>query len=159
MPPDNGAYFRPLTDKQMRFAYEYCLDGNATAAAHRAGYCSRNTHAAANTGLRLLKHPEVRAIIEDAHQQRKDIISKRVCKQTEKSHAQATLSIAEFLTVDSDGTLRLKNIDELTAHQIENLESVELSNDGKVKGIKLKNLTDALTQLFRIMDIRAPHYS
>ena len=45
-----------LTDRQRRFAVEYLADGNATAAAVRAGYAERS---AKQQGHALLQKPEV----------------------------------------------------------------------------------------------------
>lgn len=49
-------------EQQRRFAQEYALDGNATQAAIRAGYSPRSAH---DTGHRLLKVPDVQAIIQE----------------------------------------------------------------------------------------------
>ena len=49
-----------LTVRQQRFAMEYCLDWNASAAARRAGY---SEHTAGVQGYALLKKPEIQAVI------------------------------------------------------------------------------------------------
>lgn len=54
--PDDG-----LNPRQRKFAAEYVMDHNATAAAKRAGYSEATAHA---QGWRLLKHVAVRAEIE-----------------------------------------------------------------------------------------------
>lgn len=51
-----------LKPKQERFCMEYLVDNNATQAAIRAGYSPK---AASQESSRLLKHPEVRARIEE----------------------------------------------------------------------------------------------
>ncbi len=51
-----------LSRQHYRFALEYMKDRNGTQAAIRAGY-SRN--GAASTGVRLLRHPGVRRIVEE----------------------------------------------------------------------------------------------
>jgi phage terminase small subunit len=52
-----------LNEKQKKFAREYSTDTNATQAAIRAGY-SKNT--AYSQGQRLLKHVEVKKLIDKA---------------------------------------------------------------------------------------------
>jgi phage terminase small subunit len=49
-----------LSARHQRFVQEFCLDGNATAAARRAGY---NQRTARNTGHRLLRHPSIQEAI------------------------------------------------------------------------------------------------
>ena len=55
----------PLTDKQARFAEEYLVDGNATAAALRAGYKTRSAY---QSGYNNLHDPEVLARIAKVQQ-------------------------------------------------------------------------------------------
>ncbi len=50
-----------LNDKQKRFAEEYMIDSNATAAAKRAGYSAKSAHV---IGMENLRKPEIRAFIE-----------------------------------------------------------------------------------------------
>lgn len=52
---------KKLSDRRARFALEYLKDGNATAAAARAGYTQRSAY---STGGRLVKDPDVRAEID-----------------------------------------------------------------------------------------------
>lgn len=47
--------------KRARFCREYLVDLNASAAAARAGYSTRNKHSAAVQGHRLLQRPDVQA--------------------------------------------------------------------------------------------------
>lgn len=51
-----------LTYRQQRFAEEYCVDGNATSAASRAGYSETTGY---SIGSALLKNIEVLAAIEE----------------------------------------------------------------------------------------------
>lgn len=51
-----------LKPKQRKFVDEYLIDLNAKRAAIRAGYA---TKAAAETGYKLINHPEVKALIEE----------------------------------------------------------------------------------------------
>jgi phage terminase small subunit len=51
-----------ISAKRRRFAEEYVLDGNATAAAVRAGYSARSAHV---TACRMLKDPVVQAAVAE----------------------------------------------------------------------------------------------
>ena len=56
-----------LTALQRRFAQEYQTDCNAVAAAIRAGYSRKTAHA---YSAKLLRHPEIRALIRAAEHDR-----------------------------------------------------------------------------------------
>lgn len=51
-----------ISAKRLRFADEYLIDGNATAAAIRAGYSARSAHV---TACRMLKDPGVQAAVAE----------------------------------------------------------------------------------------------
>lgn len=51
-----------ISAKRLRFAEEYVLDGNATAAAIRAGYSARSAHV---TACRILKDSRVQAALAE----------------------------------------------------------------------------------------------
>ena len=51
-----------ITPKMARFAIEYCVDGNATQAAIRAGY---SRHTAGSIGSENLAKPAIQALIEE----------------------------------------------------------------------------------------------
>ena len=61
-----------LSPKRQRFVAEILIDGNATAAARRAGYSERSSNM---EGPRLLGNPAVKAAIERARAER----SERTC--------------------------------------------------------------------------------
>ncbi len=58
-----------LTPKQQRFAVEYTVDFNATAAAGRAGYSKKT---AAQQGHNLLQMPEIQAAIKEECAKRRE---------------------------------------------------------------------------------------
>lgn len=58
-----------LTDKQLRFAQEYLLDCNATAAATRAGY---SEHSAKFSGRDCLQNPTISRLIEEERKKLSD---------------------------------------------------------------------------------------
>jgi phage terminase small subunit len=55
-----------LTDKMLRFAHEYMLDGNGKRAAIEAGYSKKSAHVMA---AKLLKHPLVKQFIGKQHRE------------------------------------------------------------------------------------------
>ena len=52
----------PLTPKQAKFAEEYLIDGNGTAAAVRSGFAAAGAHV---TASRLLRNPKVSEAIRE----------------------------------------------------------------------------------------------
>jgi phage terminase small subunit len=93
-----------LSDKHKRFADEYLIDMNATAAYLRAGYTAKGNSAEVNAS-RLLRNPKVQEYIEQKQQkvaeklditvewileQYKDIVSNT--KTTEPNVARAALA-------------------------------------------------------------------
>ena len=70
-----------LTDKKRRFALEYLIDLNATAAAVRAGYSKRSAH---NHGHRLIKDDEVAALIRTAIEARRSRVEVTVDRVVEE---------------------------------------------------------------------------
>lgn len=67
-----------MTDKQWRFASEYIVDLNATAAAIRAGYKEKT---AGQIGHNLLQNPDVQGVIKkmmDARQERTELAQDRI---------------------------------------------------------------------------------
>ena len=57
----------PLNERQTRFAEEYAIDFNASAAARRAGYSEKTAGA---IGWELLKKPEIQEAIESVKKER-----------------------------------------------------------------------------------------
>ena len=143
-------YVHPLTPKQERFAYEYCLDQNGAAAARRAGYGTRTPAAASATASRLLKHPEVQNIINKVHRQRLSAALHGVDNQAEQTYIKGTLSLLEYITMDADGLVRLKRAEELSPTQVHGVKSLELREDGHVMGVRLKEPVSAMQELNRL---------
>jgi phage terminase small subunit len=103
-----------LSDKHKRFADEYLIDMNATAAYLRAGYTARGNSAEVNAS-RLLRNPKVQEYIESKQQKKaekldltaewvlnnyKQIVEK--CMQAEPVYDKATKEIIEY-KFDSSG--------------------------------------------------------
>lgn len=73
-----------LTPKQKRFADEYLIDLNATAAYKRAGYSVKSDNAAAVEAYKLLRNPKISAYIEErqkAREQRTEITQDMVLQR------------------------------------------------------------------------------
>lgn len=73
-----------MREKQKRFAEEYLMDLNATQAAMRAGYSEKTAY---SQGSRLLKHPQVKAYVEEKQkvmQEHLEIRRERVVEEMAK---------------------------------------------------------------------------
>jgi phage terminase small subunit len=106
--------------KQRRFADEYCIDLNATAAYLRAGYTARGNSAEA-AASRLLSNVKVQSIIE---QRQKEIA--RQCEVTAEKVLRAISAVA-FSDVrklfHEDGSLKsIHELDDATAAAIASIE-------------------------------------
>ena len=55
--------FAELTERQARFAYEYTVDGNATAAYKRSGYSATGNSAEVG-GSKLVRNVKVKGAID-----------------------------------------------------------------------------------------------
>lgn len=144
-----------LTEKRWRFVDEYDVDGNATAAAIRAGYSEKTAYAA---GHRLLREPEVAAELD-----------KRRAERAARADVSAEAVLAELWKIGSSDIRRLFNdsgsiiplaaLDDRAAGAVASVEVVvrpsgEVDNDGNrevehVHKIKLWDKNAALTQLGR----------
>lgn len=70
-----------LTEKQKRFADEWLIDMNGTAAAIRAGYSVRSAEV---TASKLLRNPKVRAYIDERmaeHSRRTGVTQERIIRE------------------------------------------------------------------------------
>jgi phage terminase small subunit len=94
-----------LTDRQRRFIEEYLQCLNASEAARRAGY----TGEANVVGPRVLANVGIRRIVDARLAEMTLPASEILTRLTE----QATASIADFIAIDPDGSMRL---DLATAH-------------------------------------------
>src|SRR5688572_17741461 len=102
-----------LTLKQKRFAAEYCLDLNATAAYRRAGYNARG-NAAEACASRLLSNAKVQQAIQEKEQ----IAAKRLEVNTENVlRATSALAFSDIRKLfNADGSPRsIQELDDATA--------------------------------------------
>jgi phage terminase small subunit len=140
-----------LTLKQQRFATEYCVDFNATAAYIRAGYEARGNSAEA-AASRLLSNVKVQEVIE----QKQKEVAKR-CELSVENIVREASAVA-FSDIrrlfNTDGSPKpIHEIDDATAAAISSIEVGQMVTDGKVTGrtcrIKFWDKNSAQERLFR----------
>lgn len=88
------------SDKQARFAAEYLVDQDITAAAVRAGYTRKS---ARKTGSRLLRHPEVADAIRRGKErlaQKIEVTQERIVQELA---AMGFANMADYMVVGDDG--------------------------------------------------------
>lgn len=142
-----------LNDKQKRFAEEYLIDLNATAAAKRAGYSEKTAY---SMGHELLKKPEIQTYIQERQvqlQESLNITQERVLKEYAKI---AFFDIRK--AYDTDGSLLpVHELDDETAGAICGIESIEEKAQageetivtGTVRKVKVSDKRKALEDLAR----------
>jgi len=140
-----------LTPKQQRFAAEYCVDLNASAAYRRAGYNARGNSAEA-AASRLLSNVKV----QQAIQEKEKITAKRLEVNTENVlRATSALAFSDIRKLfNGDGSPKpIQELDDETASAISSIEVGEMRSEGKVIGrvckIKLCDKNSAQERLFR----------
>src|SRR5687768_6619671 len=109
-----------LTPRQQRFADEYCMDLNATAAYARAGYRARGNSAEVSAS-RLLRNAKVQEIIEQKQQE-----AARRCEVTRDNIVREAAAVA-FSDIrrlfNTDGSPKaIHEIDDATASAISTIE-------------------------------------
>jgi phage terminase small subunit len=119
-----------LTLKQRRFAEEYCIDLNATAAYIRAGYSARDNSAEA-AASRLLSNVKVQKVVEEKQ--------KEIAKQCEVTAEKVIREISAVAFSDvrklfkEDGSLKsIHQLDDATAAAIASIE-VDQTGARKIK--------------------------
>ena len=134
--------------RREQFAHEWLVDFNGAAAALRAGYTCRSPNAAEVTAYRLMKEPDVRAIIQAEQKKRLkkiDITADRVLQEW------ARIAFHDpGDCFDSDG--RLINPALLSEHVRAALASIEVAKDGTVK-VKAHDKNRALEMLAKYLGI------
>lgn len=140
-----------LTLKQQRFAAEYCVDLNATAAYKRAGYNARGNSAEA-AASRLLSNVKV----QQAIQEKEKIVARQLEVSTENVlRATSALAFSDIRKLfNSDGSPKsIQELDDGTAAAISSIEVGEMRAESKVVGrvckIKLWDKNSAQERLFK----------
>jgi phage terminase small subunit len=140
-----------LTLKQQRFAAEYCVDLNATAAYSRAGYSARGNSAEA-AASRLLSNVKVQQAIQERE---KKLISK--CEATTENLLREAFALA-FSDIrklfNPDGSPKaIHELDDRTAAAVSSIEVGQLLAGNNVTGrvckIKLWDKNSAQERLFK----------
>lgn len=139
---------RKLNDRQERFVIEFLIDGNASAAARRAGY---STKTAGAIGDKLLKHAEIAKAIakrQTKRLERVEVTAERVIAQLAATAFHDPLS-----AFDDEGNLKpLAEIPEATrsAMLIEITEGVDQEgNPYQIRKTKFKDRDVSLDKLAR----------
>jgi phage terminase small subunit len=140
-----------LTLKQQRFAAEYCVDLNATAAYKRAGYNARG-NAAEACASRLLSNAKVQEAVQEKEKiaaSRLVIISENVLRE---ASALAFSDIRKLFNADGSPK-SIHELDDATAGAIKSIELCQMIAEGKVVGqvckIKLWDKNSAQERLFK----------
>ena len=140
-----------LTLKQERFANEYCVDLNATAAYIRAGYNARGNSAEA-AASRLLSNVKVRQLIQEREKKRVNKCEVTTENLLREASAIAFSDIRKLFNRDGSPK-RIQEIDDATAAAISSIEVGEMTSGGKVTGrfckIRLWDKNSAQDRLFR----------
>lgn len=149
-----------IEPKQQRFADEYLVDSNATAAAIRAGYSARSARV---TSAKLLKNPRVAAYIAE----RRNRIATKLEITTERilEEARRLAFVDPANLVHPDGKLKgIHEIDENTRAAIASVEVVEICEGvgknrrrvGTTTKFKLWDKNPAIERLFKHFDLFPP---
>lgn len=140
-----------LTPKQQRFANEYCVDLNATAAYRRAGYNARGNSAEA-AASRLLSNVKV----QQAVQEKEKMVASR-CEITAENilREAGALAFSDIRKLfNADGSPKsIHELDDATAKTVKSIEIGQMVSEGKVVGqmckIKLWDKNSAHERLFK----------
>ena len=130
-----------LTDKQKRFASEYLVDLNATAAATRAGYSEKT---ACEQGSRLLANAKVKEEIKKRQIKLQDKLEITQEKVLEELAAIAFANGTNFATITQSGRVQLTPTSELSENKKKAVASikegqygVEVKLHDKVRALEL----------------------
>lgn len=94
-----------MTPKQQRFAEEYLIDLNATAAYRRAGYAAKGNAAEVNAA-RLLRNAQVQAAVSEAQAERSRKTGIDAAWLLERLAAEAIADVSDLYTDDG----RIKSV-------------------------------------------------
>lgn len=128
-----------LSERQKRFAEEYLVDFNATAAVNRAGY---NTKHANRLGSQMLRHAGIKAYIDQLTVQnastsvlKPEYVTKKIMKTIEKAEA------------DNNHGAVLRGCELLARHLGMFIERTEISgpNGDAIKHQAVREAADAFT--------------
>lgn len=147
-----------LTDKQSRFCEEYIIDLNATQAALRAGYCVKTVNPQGSQNLAKVSIQNEIVRLKAERSERTQITADNVVIELAKI---GFSNIEDFLTVDKDGEVYLKDFDAIEREKLAAIESVKISTtknkddsrEYKTTQFKLHSKLNALEQLGKHLGI------
>ena len=140
-----------ITSKQQRFIHEYKVDGNATAAAIRAGYSRKS---ARYSGHRNMQNVNIRREI-DKHEQerykRADITAETVL------NASATMAFSDIAPVlHCDSRADFDALPERVRRSVAGWKRTIKVNGDEVFEIRMHPKAPAVEQLMKHLDLFAP---
>jgi phage terminase small subunit len=140
-----------LTLKQQRFANEYSVDLNASAAYARAGYSARGNSAEA-CASKLLRNAKVLKFIQEKERKltnKYEITAENLLRE---ASALASSDIRKLFNIDGSPK-SIHEYDDATAMAVKSIEIGEMMSEGKVVGrvckIKLWDKNSAQERLFK----------
>ncbi|HIG71412.1 MAG TPA: terminase small subunit, partial [Myxococcales bacterium] len=142
-----------LTPRQERFAHEFVVDRNATAAAIRAGYARRGAESAGSRLLTNIKVAHRIAELTEAQVERIKFTADDVLREVQLL---ATSNIADFMDATTGGVVQ--NLSELPRDVLAAIESIKetrSANGEVVRTLKLYNKVQALRVAGTHVDVGA----
>jgi phage terminase small subunit len=146
-----------LTPKRIRFAEEYIIDFNATAAYTRAGYSASTVAVARSEGFKLLQIPEIQAYILSLCNQRSEKTGITVERVLEELERLATSNLLNIGTWDNAGGLVLKSSEEIEPKHSAAISSITCNTKFDKEGNKTVTLSCKLHDKTRPLELIAKY--
>lgn len=118
-------------EMQDRFCQEYIIDLNATQAAIRSGYSKKTAN---EQGCRLLAKVNIRNGIQKLKAKRSERTEIKADAVVLELAKVGFSNIQDFLTVDEDGEVFLKNFDDIEREKLAVIESIKVSTTKTYRG-------------------------
>jgi len=115
-----------LSPRHERFVLEYLRDGNATQAYIRAGYSPRGAQPSAS---RLLRQPQIAAAVAAGQRRVAETLEVSVERLAREYAKIAFANVADFVSTDADGGLRI-DLDKASDAQRAGIVELKLSHHG-----------------------------
>lgn len=146
------AVFIAMREKQKRFCQEYLIDSDATKAAVRAGYAKRS---AASIGCDLLKHPEVKAYLDELRAELKERSMVKAEEVVAELWRVGKARIDQVMSWDQRGNLTLSTSEELPEEVKAAVASIKRTDNdyGGTVEVKMHDKVMALDKLCRALGL------
>ena len=118
---------KPLSPRHERFVAEVLKDGNATRAYVRAGYSPRGAQPSAS---RLLRDPRIEAAIAAGRQHLAQALAVSVERIAQEYAKIAFANVADYVSVEADGRLRI-DLEKASQAQQAGIIELRVSNHSK----------------------------